>query len=77
MSTRNLYFNGESSNYELFEVKFLSYLRMMKLHDVVANSTTGALLDTDSTDTGKDGEVFACLVQFLDDKSLKLIIRDI
>ena len=77
LSTRNLFFNGDSSNYELFEVKFLSYLRMVKLHDVVANPTTGALLTTDSVDNaGKDCEVFACLVQFLDDKSLSLIIRD-
>ena len=75
IATRNLYFNGENSNYELFEVKFLSYLRMMKLHVFVVDEN-GVLLKEDPVDSSKNSEVFACLVQFLDDKSLSIIIRD-
>ena len=75
--TRNLLFDGDESSFELWEVKFLAYLRLQKLHSTVIDST-GNLIETPATaDTAeKNSEVFACLVHFLDDKSLNLIIRD-
>ena len=33
--SKKLYFDGEESNYEVWEVKFLSYLRLQKLHKYV------------------------------------------
>ena len=41
-----LYFDGDSDKYELWEVKFLGYLRTLKLHDVV--TATATLTDPDA-----------------------------
>ena len=75
---RHLFFNSEDSNYELWEIKMISYLRLQKLHEVVVD-TDDAILRSDPTeaaDIEKNKKVFATLVQFLDDQALKLIIRD-
>ena len=67
-SPRNrLIFDGDESKYELWEVKFLGYLRLQKLHDV---------LTADTPSTEKNAQVFAELIQFLDDRSLSLVIRE-
>ena len=90
---RNLIFTGEESNYEVWEMRFTSYLRLHKLHKYVMTENddlrtepvlrvqTAALTTEErtadlSTDAEKNAEVFAALVQFLDDKSVSLIIRD-
>ena len=69
-----LIFNGDDRSYELFEVKFLGYLKIKKLDDVIKN------LEEEQTDAdideNKNSRVFAELVQVLDDRSLSLIIRD-
>ena len=62
-----LCYSGEENKYELWEVKFIGYLRTLKLHTVI----TAEVPDAD-----KNAEVFAGLVQVLDDTSLSLIIRD-
>ena len=75
---RHLFFNSEDSNYELWEIKMISYLRLQKLHEVVVD-TDDAILRSDPTeaaDIEKNKKVFATLVQFLDYQALKLIIRD-
>ena len=36
--SKNIYFNGDEGNYELWEVKFLAYLRLHKLHSVVIDA---------------------------------------
>ncbi|XP_063857145.1 uncharacterized protein LOC135098678 [Scylla paramamosain] len=67
-----LYFDGDERKYELWEVKFLGYMRLQKLHNVIdppASSTTAA-------DVTKNAEAFAELIQFLDDRSLSLVMRD-
>ena len=91
---RNLFFNGEETNFEIWETKFLSYLRLQKLldyvvdkegkfltgpaHTVVGGGAEGVPVATTTLpdDASKNKEVFATLVQFLDDKSISLIIRD-
>ena len=90
---RNLIFNGEETNFEIWETKFLSYLRLQKLLDYVMDEEGKFLTAPAQTavqgeggaampaapradDSVKNGEVFATLVQFLDDKSINLIIRD-
>ncbi|KAK3892692.1 hypothetical protein Pcinc_003484 [Petrolisthes cinctipes] len=65
-STR-LIFDGDEAKYELWEVKFKGYLRVHKLHWVVTDA---------NPDAEKNAQVFAELVQVLDDKSINLIIRD-
>ena len=65
-----LEFNGDESKYELWEVKFLGHLRLQKLYSVI----TAAVSDV--VDADKNAEVFAELVQCLDDRSLSLAIRE-
>ena len=50
--TRNVYFDGDESNYELWEVKFLAYLRLHKLHSVFD------VTPPTEPDTEKNAEVF-------------------
>ena len=60
-------FSGDGDQYELWEIKFKAYLRLNKLKNVLEES---------DPDVEKNAEVYAILVQLLDDKSLNLIIRD-
>ena len=70
---RKNYFNSETDDFELWEVKFVAFLRLNKLHSVL---TTDPTADTRATYTDLNEQVFAALVQCIDDKSLSLIIRD-
>lgn len=63
-----LVFNGDENNYELWEVKFLAYLRTLGLKDTI--------LSTADPDEEKNAECYAELIQVLDDKSLSLVMRD-
>ena len=76
-----LYFDGNEESYELWEVKFLGYLRLQNLLDVIEGEENGAADDGSETSSNgtvgdKNACVFAEMVQLLDDKSLSLIIRD-
>ena len=62
-------FNGNEINFEIFEVKFLSYMRLRGLYNATQNSNS-------ENDDELNAEVFAELVQCLDDRSINLIIRD-
>ena len=64
---KRIYFDGDESKYELFEVKFLGYLRLQNLHKVI---------EDDNPDADKNACIFAELTMALDDKSLFLIMRD-
>ena len=70
--SRRLIFDGNDDKYELWEVKFLAHLRIQKLLKVVQSRES----ERSDNDAEKNAEVFAELVQYLDDKSLSLIIRD-
>ena len=69
---RSLIFDGDESKYELWEVKFLGHLRLQKLYDVVVPRDG----ESNAPDAEKNANVFAELVQCLDDRSLALIIRE-
>ena len=85
---KHLMFNGEDTDYEVWEMRFSSYLRLQKLHKYVMNPDDSLKTEPDTQQEGsnttavlaedgeKNAEVFASLVQFLDDKSVNLIIRD-
>ena len=62
-----LIFDGNPDKYELWEIKFIGHLRLQKLYDV---------LTSDSPDAEKNANIFAELVQLLDDRSLSLVMRD-
>ena len=57
--------DGDERKYEQWEVKFLGYMRLRKLKD----SITAA--DDVQITAATNGEAFAELIQFLDDKSLR------
>ena len=65
-----LIFDGDERKFELWQVKFMGFLRLQKLHDVVMAA------DPSDVDEEKNAEVFALLVQCLDDRSISLIIRE-
>ena len=64
----NLMFDGDSDHYEQWEIKFLAYMKLRKLKKTI--------LPSEAIDNNKNEEAFSELVQFLDDTSLGLIIRD-
>src|SRR6218665_2937240 len=63
-----LIFDGDERKYELWEVKFLGFMRLQKLHNVFVSE--------EDTDAERNAESFAELIQCLDDRSLSLVIRD-
>lgn len=69
---RTLIFDGDESKYELWEVKFLGYMRLQKLYDVVIPKEG----EEAEPNQEKKASAFAELVQCLDDRSLSLVIRE-
>lgn len=65
---QRLVFDGDENNYELWEVKFLGHMRLEGLKDTI--------LSTTEPDPEKNAECYAELIQFLDDKSLSLVMRE-
>src|SRR6218665_1799002 len=63
-----LIFDGYERKYELWEVKFLGFMRLHNLHIVCVSE--------EAPDAEKNAEAFAELIQCLDDRSLSLVIRD-
>ena len=64
-----LYFDGDERKYEQWEIKFLGYMRLQKLKDTILPSAEDPV-------PAKNEEAFAELIQFLDDRSLALVMRD-
>ena len=69
--SRRLMFDGDETKYELWEIKFLRFMRLHKLHDVI--QAEGEL---DEENRVKNIDAFAQLIQCLDDRSLSLVMRD-
>lgn len=68
-----LFFNGDERNYETWEAKFLGYMRLQKLHHVVVKpDDEEEVEDFDE----KNAVAYAELIQFLDDKTLSLVMRE-
>ena len=65
-----LYFDGEEANYEQWELKFLAYMKIQKLKDVINPDST-----TITSEDQKES-AFSQLVQYLDPRSTSLIMRD-
>lgn len=72
-----LVFDGDEKNYELWETKFLGHLRLLKLKDTILNGpAVGADERALAEDEAKNAEVYAEMIQFLDDISLSLVMRE-
>ena len=65
-----LVFDGDPSSYETWEAKFLGHMRLQKLLKVIVAP------DSEDVDEEKNAEAYAELIQFLDDRTLSLIMRD-
>ena len=61
-----LCFDGDEKNYEIWETKFLGYLRLQGLKGTILQEPD----EDDVNDEVKNEEAYAELIQFLDDKSL-------
>ena len=68
-STR-LLFDGDERKYEMWEDKLLAYMKIHKLKDAILPEST-AIVSQD-----KREEAYAQLVQFLDERSHSLVMRD-
>ena len=66
-SNQNLVFDGDEQKFEMWEVKFMSLMRIKKLHEVF---TVG------NPNRDKNAQAFAQLSLLLDPRSLSLIMRD-
>ncbi|XP_071959493.1 uncharacterized protein [Antedon mediterranea] len=71
--SKRLLFNGDETKYELWEVKFLGHLHIQKLSKIIVPESEGGVA---APDEAKNSNAFAELVQYLDDRSLSLIMRD-
>ena len=69
-----LVFDGDEKNYELWEMKFLGHLRLQELKDTILNEPNDE--DAVEADEVKYAEAYAELIQFIDDKSLSLVMRE-
>ena len=73
---KRLCFDGDEEKYDIWEIKFLSHLRLQKL-SIDLDSDDGSLTGSALTSmTERYADVFAELVQVLNDKSLQLVMRD-
>ena len=67
---RRILFDGDDQRYEIWELRFLGYMRLKKLHDVITATVTT------QPNEEKNKIAFAELLQCLDDKSISLIMRE-
>ena len=65
---QNLTFDGDERKFELWEQKILGYMKLKKLKET--------LVGTGDIDAEKNELAYAELIQFLDERSLTLIMRD-
>ncbi|GFR75126.1 CCHC-type zinc finger, nucleic acid binding protein a [Elysia marginata] len=71
-----LMFDGDERKYELWEIKFLGFMKIRDLDEILQNLDDEYQIERSRLQAKKNEEVFAELVQVLDDRSLSLIIRD-
>ena len=65
---QNLAFDGDERKFEIWEVKISGDMKLRKLKET--------LVGTDEVDQNKNETAFAELIQFLDELSLSLVIRE-
>ena len=60
-------FNRDERKYEIWEAKFMGYLHILKLKETV---------ESEEPNAAKNVDVYAELIQVLDDRSLSLVMRE-
>ena len=68
-----LVFDRDEKNYELWETKFLGHMRLQKLKNTILNQPADG---AEENALAEDAAKYAELIQFLDDKSLSLVMRE-
>lgn len=71
-----LIFDGKEEKYDVWEIRFLSYLHSLKLKETVLNEPTSQEAADIAADAKKNEDCYAELVRHIDDKSLSLIRHD-
>ena len=66
---QRLVFDGDENNFELWKVTFLGHLRLMGLKETMVSTE-------ENIDDEKNEECYAKCIQFLDDKSLSLVMQE-
>ena len=66
---KNITFDGDERKFELWEIKFLGYMKIRKLKHILTGEDEDITPDQNET-------AFAELIQFLDERSISLIMRD-
>ena len=68
-----LVFDGDEKNFELWETKFLGHLRLQGLKGIITTEPEGVETEEEAA---SNAEAYAELIQFLDDKSLSLVMQE-
>ena len=73
-----LCFDGDEQKYELWEAKFLAHLLLQGLKDTILNEPEAPAdgEENEEEEEDKNALAYAELIQFLDDKSLSLVMRE-
>lgn len=71
-----LLFDGDENKYELWETKFLGHLRLQGLKEAILRVPVTEDEEELLRNEAKNEEAYAELIQFLDDKSLSLVMRE-
>ncbi|GFR82275.1 CCHC-type zinc finger, nucleic acid binding protein a [Elysia marginata] len=67
--SNRLIFDGDENKFHLWQVKFLAYLRIQKLHNILDEGN-------DDVDSDKNADLYAERIQVLDDRSLSLVMHE-
>ena len=73
---QRLSFDGDERKYEQWEVRFLGYMKLHKLKNVILPPAPTEEGEEVEVDADKNELAFAELIQFLDETSLSLVMRD-
>ena len=65
---QNLVFDGNEKKFELWEIKVLGYMKLKKLKNIFTSA--------DDITEEQNETAFAELIQFLDERSLTLVMRE-
>ena len=71
----HLHYNGDEREYGIWEIRMLAYLSLKDLKKTILPSSDGGVGEFE-VDAAKDEQAFSELIQFLDKRSLGLVMRD-
>ena len=71
-SSKRPEFDGNGEKFEMFESRLLSHMRRLKIHKIIPPESEGGVRD-DALDAKDNAEVYAQLIQCLDDTSINLV----